>query len=280
MNALTTWIGDHAAQLIGSGVVVLLVYAASRALSIVGGRFVSRRIADEAGPAAVEREQRLRTLWGLLRRVAVISFVIVAILLILAVWNIPLTPFLAVGSVIAVALGFGAQDVVKDVIAGFLIVAENQYSVGDVVTLAEASGTVEEIRLRVTVLRDLQGRVHYVPNGTIRVATNLTQEFAQVVVSVGVAYKESVDQVIDVLREELGMMAEDAKWGPVILEPPEILGVDDLADSAVRIKVAMRVLPDDQWPLRREFLRRVKNRFDAEGIEIPFPQVKVWSADT
>ncbi len=178
-----------------------------------------------------------------------------------------------------IAIGFGAQDLVKDVISGFFILAEDQYHIGDVVRVADVAGKVEDIRPRVTVMRDLDGNVHYVPNGQIKVATNLTQRFAQVVVDVGIAYREEVDPALAVLGEELESMTRDERWGPLIIEPPTVLGVERLDDSAVVLRAVAKVDADERWNLRREMLRRVKNRFDAEGIEIPYPHLTLYRGD-
>jgi small conductance mechanosensitive channel len=168
---------------------------------------------------------------------------------------------------------------VKDIIAGFFILAEDQYHIGDVIRVAGVAGAVEDIRLRVTVLRDLDGYVHYVPNGQIDVTTNLTQQFSQVVIDVGVAYKVDVDQALEVFGDELRKLAADAEWSDLIIEEPQILGVDALADSAVVLRGVLKVGADDRWLVKREALRRVKNRFDAERIEIPFPHVTLYQGE-
>jgi len=186
-------------------------------------------------------------------------------------WNIPIGSFVVVGSALGVAIGFGAQSFVKDVIAGFFILMENQFSLGDVVRVADVSGTVEQMRLRVTVLRDLDGNVYFVPNGEIKVASNYTVEFARVVLDVGVGYKADVDRALAVLGDELHSMADDER----VLEDPKVLGVQELADSSVILRALIVTAPQDRWSVRREALRRVKLRFDREAIEIPFPQVSV-----
>ncbi len=211
------------------------------------------------------------TVWVLVRRILLIVVSVVVLLTLLAWWNIPIGPFLAVGGVVGVAVGFGAQDLIKSIIAGLFIVSENQYSIGDVVRIGQATGTVEDIRLRITVLRDLEGNVYYVPNGSIDITANLTQEFASVVIDVGVAYGEDVDRVIAVLGDELGAFHGDEEWNTVMLEEPVILGVNNLGDFAVDVRVQLKVFADLRWQVKRELLRRIKKRLDAEGIEIPFP---------
>lgn len=224
---------------------------------------------------ADDRKQRVDTLWSAVRAVMLAVVVIIVSLGILNVWGVNTAPFLAIGSVMALAVGFGAQDFVKDVIAGFLILAEDQYSLGDVVKIADVSGTVKEITLRSTILRDLDGRVHYVPNGSISVATNYTQEYSQVVIDVGFGYGEDVDKIIPVIQDELDRFAADEKWASAFIDAPEILGVQELGDSSVSVRCLLRVAPEFRWSSRREFLRRIKVRFDADDIEIPFPYVTI-----
>ncbi len=264
---------------VGMTVVVILLAIIVWLISVrVGHRYVERLAArsHEGGThAAAERAQRVTTLWRVVRSLFAVAVIVVVVLTIMAIWGIPIGPLVAVGTVVGVALGFGAQDMVRDFIAGFLIVAEDQFSIGDVVTIADATGTVEEIQLRVTVLRDLEGRVHYVPNGQIKVATNYTQGFSQVVVDVSVAYKENVDNVIDVIQSELEDFAASPEWSELLTDEPVILGVNELGDSSVDLRVLLVTTPDDRWSVKREFLRRIKNRFDAESIEIPFPHLTV-----
>ena len=251
------------------GIVVLWLLAAR-----VGNRTIDRL--EARGPDA---GARARTLWAMARRLLLVVLIALLVLMVAAVWTLPLTPLLAVGSAVGVAVGFGGQSLVKDVIAGFFILAEDQYHIGDVVKLAGVAGAVVDIRPRVTVLRDLDGNVHYIPNGEIKVATNLTQEFAQVVLDIGVAYKESVDRVIEVITDELVALHQSEDWSSSILEEPQILGVDSLGDSAVTIRAVLKVTADERWLVKREALRRVKNRLDVEGIEIPFPHMTVVRGD-
>jgi small conductance mechanosensitive channel len=255
----------------------IVVLVGAMALWFVVRRFGRKAVARIPGsvpadPIAQEdREQRVDSMWALIRRVLLLTLLVIVILTLMAIWDIPIAPFLAIGAAIGVALGFGAQDLVRDVIAGFFIVAEDQFSIGDTVSIAGISGNVEDIQLRITVVRDLDGIVHYVPNGEIKVSSNYTQEYSAVVLDIGVSYFEGVDNVMTVLGSLLEEFAADAKWGSTILEAPQILGVQELGDSAVTIRVRLVSTPTDRWSVRRELLRRIKVRFDAEGIEIPFP---------
>lgn len=277
MDAIGAFFGDplRQAQLIRTAV-VLIVTGLLWWLLVRGGNRTIERFARGDDVEAGERRQRAQTLWSASRRLAAVVVVVVVILTIMNIWEIPITPLVAVGSAIGVAVGFGAQSLVKDIIAGFLILAEDQFGIGDVVRIADVSGTVESMRLRITVLRDLDGNTHYIPNGIIAVASNFTQTYAQVVVDVGVAYKEDVDRALEVLGDELRRFAEDESWSAHVLEEPVLLGVQELGDSAVTLRGYLRVAPEQRWAVRREFLRRIKNRFDAESIEIPFPHRTVY----
>lgn len=243
--------------------VTLLLYLV---LIRLGARFVDRIGARSPASAA-----RVATLWVMVRRVIVVLLVILAALMLLATWDFSLAPFLAVGTVVAAAVGFGAQDVVKNLIAGFFILAEDQYHIGDSVTIAGTTGTVEDIQFRVTVLRDLEGNVHYVPNGQITVTSNLTSLYAQPVVDVGIAYEADVDKAMSVMLDELNLLATDPEWADKFTADPEMLGVQELQDSAVILRGQVTTITDARWSVRREALRRIKKRFDAEGIEIAIP---------
>jgi len=221
------------------------------------------------------RAQRLATVARLASAVLLIVLVVVGIVTGLAVWGVPIGPLVASLSVVGIAIGIGAQDLVKDVIAGVFVIVEDQYAIGDVVELAGVSGTVDEIRLRTTVLRDLDGSVHHVPNGAVRVASNLTYDYSRVVVDLAVAYEESVDRAIEVISDIAAAFAADSQWSAALVEEPKVLGVDALADSGVVIRVLFATDPDLRWQVKREFLRRAKNGLDAEGIEIPYPHLTI-----
>jgi len=257
-------------QLIGSAIVVgvgIIVYWLA---SIAGRRYVGRMSGK-----GHERAARAETMWTVLRRVIFLVVLITVVLFVFTVWGLSLTPFLGVGTVLAAALGFGAQDLVKDFLSGFFILVEDQFHVGDVVTIADTTGVVEDIQLRVTLLRDLEGNQHYVPNGQIKVTSNFTSLYAQPVIDVGIAYEADVDVALEVFRDELQLLASDPGFSHLITAPPEILGVDELGDSAVILRARLTTSADERWMVKREAFRRIKKRFDAEGIPIPFPQVTI-----
>jgi small conductance mechanosensitive channel len=245
------------AIVIGAGV---LLYAV---LIGLGTRFVGRMGALTPGAAP-----RIATLWVMVRRVLFVVIVVLALLMVLDVWQLSLAPFLAVGTAIGAAVGFGAQNLIRDLIAGFFILAEDQYRIGDNVTIAATNGKVEDIQFRVTVLRDLEGNVHYVPNGQITVTTNFTSLYAQPVVDVRVGYKADLDAAMEMMLDELMRLAADPEWSDRITKEPEMLGVQELVGSGVLIQARITTVADQRWSVRREALRRVRNRFASEEIEI------------
>ena len=223
----------------------------------------------EAVPGAAR--QRVMTLVGLLRTLAlVVLWALVAIVSLDQV-GLNVTPILAGAGIVGLAVGFGAQNLVRDVISGFFMVLENQVRVGDVAVVNGTGGLVEAITFRTIVLRDLSGVVHVFPNGTITALSNMTMEWSAYLLDVGVAYKEDTDHVVEVMRRVAEELRQDPVLGPMILEPIEIFGVDDFGESAVVIKARLKTRPNQQWVVGREYRRRLKKAFDAEGIEIPFP---------
>jgi small-conductance mechanosensitive channel len=224
-----------------------------------------------------EDKRRLDTLGRALKYVASLVIYGITLVAVLAELGISIAPLLATAGVAGVAIGFGAQSLVKDYFTGIVLLLENQIRVGDVVEVAGLGGSVEEVTLRYVRLRDYDGNVHFVPNGEIKAVTNRALGFAQAVVDVGIAYGEDVGKAIDALREVGAAVRADADLGPRTLADLEIAGVDRLADSAVVLRARMKVLPLEQWTVKRAMLRGVKEALEAKGIEIPFPHLKVVS---
>lgn len=220
--------------------------------------------------------KRTDTLRSIVRYVLNMTILVISGLLILGELGIEIGPILAAAGVLGLAVGFGAQSLVKDVISGFFILLEDQIRVGDVVMAAGQAGLVEKLNLRLTVLRDLEGKVHYIPNGQINVVTNLTKEYSFYVFDIGVAYKENIDQVMKIIREIGKELREDPAFRDDIIDDLEVFGLDRFADSAMIIKARIKTLPIKQWGVAREFNRRLKIRFDAEDIEIPFPHLTMY----
>lgn len=229
-----------------------------------------RRLLEGALPTPAQR-QRAETLTQVLRDVARVFVVAVGTMMVLSEIGIDLKPLLAAAGLGGLAIGFGAQSLVKDVISGFFILLEDSIAVGDVVEIAGVSGLVEEVKLRSIRLRDVSGSVHVVPNGIVDRVKNMTKGFSFYVFDVGVAYKEDVDRVMAVLVEIAEELRADPLYAEDILEPLEMLGVDRFDDSAVIIRCRIKTMPSKQWRVGREMNRRIKKTFDAKGIEIPFP---------
>jgi moderate conductance mechanosensitive channel len=221
------------------------------------------------------RVQRARTVGSLFK--SIISAMVVAVVgtMILSEF-VDIGPILASAGIAGVALGFGAQSLVKDYLSGIFMIFEDQYGVGDVVDAGEASGTVEAVGLRVTRLRDVDGTVWYVRNGEIARIGNRSQNWARTVLDIGVAYGEDLARVRRILEEVATGLWEDEDFSGVIIEEPEVWGVEDLGADAVTVRVTLKTAPLEQWRVARVMRERIKARFDLEGIEIPFPQRVVW----
>ena len=236
---------------------------------------LSERGQQEGEPLS-EANKRIETLMRLVRQAAKLAIWIVVGLVVLREIGIDITPILAGAGIVGLAVGFGAQNLVRDIISGFFFVLENQVRVGDVAVVNGTAGIVETINFRTLVLRDLAGTVHTFPNGTVTTLSNMTKGWSAYIFEIGVAYKENTDRVSEVIAQVCREMRQDARFGLLILEDPEIFGVDQLGDSAVVIKGRIKTKPIRQWEVGREFLRRVKLAFDEQDIEIPFPHQTLY----
>ena len=253
--------------------IVVLVAAALFAARVLLGRLEQRlvRLSEKQGELPGESRKRAETLVRLVRQAALIVIWIMGALVLLRELGIEITPILASVGIASLAVGFGAQNLVRDVIAGFFMILENQVRVGDVATVNGTGGLVEQINFRTIVLRDLAGTVHVFPNGSVTTLANLTQEWSAAVLDIGVAYKEDIDRVIEIMRRVGAELRADATVGPAIIADMEIFGVDNFADSAIVIKCRLKTQPIRQWEIGREYRRRLKKAFDEAGVEIPFP---------
>ena len=266
--------GEVLVDLLQVAIILLVMTVAYQLTRFVINRVIARDVADDDPVVRRLRQQRVKTVAGLADNVMLVVFVIVALLTVLStVWHIEIGPILASVGVLGLAVSFGAQALVKDIISGTFMLLEGQFGIGDVIAVGDVSGAVEKITLRTTVLRDIRGAVHIIPNGEITRVTNLTKSWSRAVLDIGVAYKEDVDRVMAVLREEGQRFYGDEQWSPLLLDPPEVLGIESFTDSAIVIRMLARTLPEKQWEVGRELRRRIKNRFDVAGIEIPFPHV-------
>lgn len=231
---------------------------------------------EAEGEPPTESAKRIETIVRLIRQALLLALWLTIGLMILKEFGVEIGPIIASAGIVGLALGFGAQNLVRDIISGFFIILENQIRVGDVAVINGTGGLVEKINFRTTVLRDLGGVVHIFPNGTIDSLSNLTNEWSAYIFEIGVAYKEDTDQVIGIMQQVGQELLQDEAFGPKLLEEPEIFGVDKFADSAVVIKGRIRTRPIRQWEVGREYLRRIKYAFDAHGIEIPFPHRSIY----
>lgn len=224
---------------------------------------------DSSKEAQLKREDTIIQVFNVTLNAIVI---IIAGLLVISELGINIGPFLAAAGIAGVALGFGAQYLVRDLITGVFIILENQYRVGDVVCFEKTCGKVENITLRVTTIRDINGTVHYVPNGEIKIASNLTKSKSNVNLDIGVGYDTDLDKVEKVINQVGKDLAKDKEWKEKIRTAPEFVRVNDFGDSAIEVKITGETEPMQQWAVTGELRKRLKKAFDKEGIEIPFPQ--------
>jgi small conductance mechanosensitive channel len=223
-----------------------------------------------------EQHKRLETLGCVFRYIAAVVISLITVMLLLSELGISIAPILASAGIVGLAIGFGAQSLVKDYFTGFFLLLENQVHQGDVVEVAGLGGLVEEVTLRYIRLRDYEGSVHFIPNGAVTTVTNRSRGYAYALVDIGVAYRENIEAVFDVIREVAAAMRADETLGPLILEDLDLAGVDAWADSAVTIRFRIKVQPLQQWTVKRAFLLRLKKEFDRLGIEIPFPHLTLY----
>ena len=264
-------------HLIRVGVVLILAYVLWRLIGRGAPRFIQLLLRkDLAARDEEEVKQRVDTLQMALRRTTGILIIMVVAFVILSEVGVNIAPFLAGVGVAGIAIGFAAQHLVRDLLNGFIMLVEDWYSKGDVVRVAGIAGLVEDITLRRTVLRDLDGIVHSVPNGEITVASNFTKDWSCVNLNVSVAYGEDLDRVMAIINQVGRELADDPYWSTLVLEAPYALRVDNLGDSGIEIKVLGNTRPIKQWDVMGELRRRLKARFDHEGIEIPWPHTKVF----
>ena len=270
---VVNWLVEHGIRILIIAVVAAaLWFALNKFLPPIMGRLMT----TTKGETKEGIKKRKDTLVGILGGIGRIFIVTVAIMMILDEVGVPIASVLVGLGIAGVAVGFGAQYLIRDLIAGIFIIMENQYRVGDVARVADVAGLVEQITLRKTVLRDLDGIVHHVPNGEIRVASNFTRHFSRVNLNISVAYDTDLDHAISVINRVGKELAEDEKWRKVIKTPPQVLRVDNLGDSGIDIKILGDVKPIEQWAVMGELRLRLKKAFDDEGIEIPWPHTKVY----
>ncbi|NQT27589.1 mechanosensitive ion channel family protein [candidate division KSB1 bacterium] len=272
INPILTWMGKQGYQI---ALILIIMFIMMRLADLYANRLVKALIPKKRKLDG-EYNKRAETLGNVIHYVLTFILIGIAVAMCFNVLKIEIGPILAAAGVLGLAVGFGAQSLVKDLISGFFILLEDQIRVGDVVEIAGKSGVVERMNLKMTILRDLSGNVHFVPNGEISVVTNMTKGYSCYVLEIGVAYREDVDKVMAVMHEVDEDLRADPDFGPDILEPLDMLGLDEFGESALIIKARLTTRPIKQWRTAREFRRRLKKLFDERNIEIPFPHVTLY----
>jgi len=269
-NLKDNWI--NIAIIVGAVIIVIIIVKlVSRRLR----RLFEKKISDEK----LYIKKRTYTFTSVLSNLIVVVSIVTGALIIADMAGISITPLLAGAGVAGIIIGLGAQSLIKDLINGMFILFEQWFQVNDIVKVGDITGTVERLNLRTTVLRDLEGNVHYIPNGEISMLSNMTQLWARALVEIGVHYDENIDNVVSILEDVFDEIVKDKKYKKVILERPSILGdggINELGDSAVTFKIICKVKPGEQWTISRQLRKRIKEKFDLKGIEIPYPCTNVY----
>ena len=275
---VVNWLVEHGTRIliilaVGAG----LWFALKKFFPPVLQRTMARTMKGESKEGIRKRTDTLLSVFIGAGRIII---VILVVFMVLSELDIPIGPALAGLGVAGIAVGFGAQYLIRDLIAGIFVILENQYRVGDWVTIADIGGLVEEVNLRKTVLRDFDGTVHHVPNGEIRVASNYSRRFARVNLDISVSYGTDLDHAISVINRVGQELAADEDWAKIIISAPHALRVNNLGDSGIDIKILGDVKPMQQWAVMGELRKRIKQVFDEEGIEIPWPHVKLYFGES
>ena len=262
--------------LLSHGIKILFItigtYILNRFLKHTIEKIVRTAVVSDKYLSKESEEKREDTLIRIFTWSSRIIILFIATLMILQEFGIPIGPILAGAGIIGIAVGFGGQYFIKDIISGFFFILENQYRVGDVVNFDGTGGLVEDISLRMTTLRDLDGTVYHIPHGEIKKVANLSKDFARINLNIGIAYAANLDHVIKIVNKVGDELSQDPQWKEFIIKPPQFLRVDDFADSSIVIKILGETQPLKQWEVTGELRKRIKIAFDNEGIEIPFPQ--------
>ncbi len=273
-NVIYVWILDH-------GLKILIIFIVALLLQHFSGKILDkliRRLIKQGPQTRLAEEKRENTLIQVVNGALYIIIWLIAAMMILSEVGIAIGPLLAAAGVAGLALGFGGQYLIRDLISGMFIILENQYRAGDVVCFDKTCGLVEHMTLRMTTLRDLSGTIHHVPHGEVHTVSNMSKGYSRVNLDIGVSYDSDLDHVIEVVNRVGKELTEDPKWSEHILKAPEFLRVDDFADSAIVIKILGDTTPIMQWDVTGELRKRLKVAFDKEGIVIPFNQVVVHQA--
>lgn len=266
---IINWAMSHGIKILA---ILVVAYFTNLFLGIFIEKGIRKLVPPERFLTPEAEKKREDTLIRVISGFSIILIWIIAGLMIMQEFGLAIGPFLATLGIIGVAIGFGGQYLIKDIISGLFIIIENQYRIGDVVCFNKICGAVEDISLRTTILRDLDGTVHHVPHGEIKITSNLSKGFARVNLNIGIAYNSNLEKVIEIVNKIGKELAEEPQWKNFIIKPPQFLRVDDFGDSAVIIKILGETKPLKQWDVTAELRKRIKIAFDKEGVEIPFPQ--------
>ncbi|MFW6099872.1 MAG: mechanosensitive ion channel family protein [Bacteroidota bacterium] len=276
LSSLYEWIITELPGILILIVATLILLKVYKSLIKQLRKAIIKRSAKKHDTQAHETEKRVETLMNILLSVGKVVIGAIFIMILLKKVGVDIGPILAGAGIIGLAIGFGAQELVRDFISGFFMLLENQIRTGDVAIINGTGGLVEKIELRTTTLRDFSGTTHIFQNGKINTISNMTMEWSAVVFDIGVAYKEETDEVVNIMKEVGEELQNDPDFKDHILEPLEVFGVDKFADSAVIIKARFKTKPIMQWAVGREYRRRLKKAFDERGVEIPFPHTTVY----
>lgn len=266
---IISWLYDHGIKIVA---IVIIAYFIRKFAGIFIEKTIRKIIVSNRFLTKEAETKRENTLIRIFTISLGILVWLLALLMILQEVGIAIGPLLAAAGIAGLAFGFGGQYLIRDLIGGLFIIMENQYGIGDVVCFDGTCGLVEDISMRMTILRDLDGTVHHIPHGEIKKVSNLSKEFARVNLNMGVSYSSNLEQVISVVNDVGKKLAEDIEWKEHILKPPQFLRIDDFGDSSIIIKITGETKPIKQWDVTGELRKRLKIAFDREGIEIPFPQ--------
>lgn len=276
------WSDSIIPWLLSHGVKILFIIAGSIIFNRVMKQIIVRStkaVTDSSQSGSKDaKKKREETLIRIFSGVVKIVIITISTLMILQEMGLMIGPILAGAGIVGIAVGFGGQYLIRDVIAGLFIFLENQYRIGDVVNFDGTGGLVEDISLRMTTIRDLDGTVHHIPHGEIKRVSNLSKSFSRVNLNIGISYSSNLEHVIDVVNKVGNDLAEDPFWKDSIILPPQFLRIDEFADSAIIIKILGETQPIKQWDVSGELRKRIKIAFDKEGIEIPFPQMVIHQA--
>lgn len=272
---ITPWLMNHGLKVVG---IIVGIFIVQKFAGIFIEKSIRKMVVTNKFSSAEAEKKREDTLIRICLNSLGILVWLVAGLMILQEVGVDIAPLLAAAGVVGIAFGFGGQYLIKDLISGLFLIMENQYRIGDVVCFGDTCGMVENISMRMTTLRDLDGTVHHVPHGEITQVANLSKQFARVNLNIGVGYSSNLEQVISVVNKVGQDLADDPSWKDKIIKAPEFLRVENFGDSAIDIKILGDVQPLQQWAVTGELRKRLKIAFDKEGVEIPFPQRVIHQA--